>query len=88
MACGGAIEPQFGTGKSKTIKRAIHRAFKAAVNAGAVHCFGGSCSDGQMCSYVVINMQAVSVEPITSDPGTSGYEAKVRTGGGCACTNW
>jgi hypothetical protein len=87
-SCGGAVETQTGTGRSMTIKRAIHKAFLSAKNAGTAHCLGGSCGDGQMCSYVVTDMEVMSVGPYTSPQGTSGYEATVTTDGGCACTDW
>jgi hypothetical protein len=88
MACGGAVETQTGTGKSKLLKRAIHKAFQDAVKAGALHCVGGSCSGTQKCGYVVTDIDIVSVEPITSGQAIRGYEATVSTDGGCACTDW
>jgi len=88
MARGGAVETQSGTGKSQTSKQVIHKVSVAAGVHGGAHCFGGSCGSGQTCGNVVTDMEVVSVEPITSDLGTKGFEATETQDGGCACTDW
>ncbi len=90
MTCGSQVEPMTGRGFGKTEWGAINRAFKDAKRKGGKFCAGGTCANkAQKCGYVVTGMEVLGKpKSVTLEDDSPGFEAEVRTQGGCACTDW